>query len=192
VRAARAIVEAGADAIELNTSCPHGSITFRGGDVEETIASTVAKVRRAVDLPLIAKISPMLTSPLALVARLQDVGADGVTIFNRMTGLDIDPDAEAPIMHGGYAGHGGPWAIQYRLRWISEISQKVDIDIAGSGGVASGVPAPPKAGSPSRLIPSRCSCESILGGRPYFAAAATPGKPAAAPAAADFEAARMD
>ena len=59
----------------------------------------------------------------------------GVTIFNRMTGLDIDPDAEAPIMHGG------PWAIQYPLRWISEISQKVDIDIAGSGGVASGVDA---------------------------------------------------
>ena len=38
-------------------------------------------------------------------------------------------------MHGGYAGHGGPWAIQYPLRWISEIYPKTKLPIAGSGGV---------------------------------------------------------
>ena len=60
-----------------------------------------------------------------------------MTIFNRMTGLDIDIHAEQPAMPGGYAGHGGPWAIQYPLRWISEIRPKIGIDIAGSGGVTS-------------------------------------------------------
>ena len=41
-------------------------------------------------------------------------------------------------MHGGYAGHGGPWAIQYPLRWISAIRPHLTIDIAGSGGVSCG------------------------------------------------------
>ncbi len=137
VEAAKAVADAGADAIELNTSCPHGSITFRGGAVEETIYNTVDCVRRAVDLPLIAKISPMLTSPISVAKRLEDIGADAVTIFNRMTGLDIDIEAQSPALHGGYGGHGGPWAIMYPLRWISQIRPQLKIDIAGSGGVTS-------------------------------------------------------
>jgi len=135
IEAARKVAAAGADAIELNTSCPHGSITFRGGAVEETIFESVTAVRGAVEVPLIAKISPMLTSPPGVVERLRQIGVDAVTIFNRMTGLEIDTETESPVMHGGYAGHGGPWAIQYPLRWISEIAPKGRIQIAGSGGV---------------------------------------------------------
>ncbi len=141
VEAARKVADAGADAIELNTSCPHGSITFRGGAVEETIFKAVAAVREAVELPLVAKISPALTSPIGVVNRLQEIGVNAVTIFNRMTGLEIDTESESPVMHGGYAGHGGPWAIQYPLRWISEIAPKLGIEIAGSGGVTTGLDA---------------------------------------------------
>ncbi|MBM4035157.1 MAG: hypothetical protein FJ291_25730, partial [Planctomycetes bacterium] len=125
------------DAIELNTSCPHGSITFRGKAVEETIFQTVAAVRQAVKLPIIAKLSPMLTSPLGVAKGVEAAGANAVTIFNRMTALEIDIQEERPVMHGGYAGHGGPWAIQYPLRWISAIRPQLAIDIAGSGGVTS-------------------------------------------------------
>lgn len=138
VEGAKLLEQAGADALELNTSCPHGSITFRGGAVEETIFWVVRLVREVVSLPIIAKISPMLTSPLGVVGELERIGVDGVTIFNRMTALDVDIDEERPTLHGGYAGHGGPWAIQYPLRWISQIRPQVKIDIAGSGGVADG------------------------------------------------------
>lgn len=134
-RAAQEMEAAGADAIELNTSCPHGSITFRGGPVENAIFHTVEIVRKAVRIPVVAKISPMLTSPMGVAKQLEAIGADGVTIFNRMTALEIDVQEERPILHGGYAGHGGPWAIQYPLRWISAIRPVLKIDIAGSGGV---------------------------------------------------------
>jgi dihydroorotate dehydrogenase (fumarate) len=136
VESARMLEAAGADALELNTSCPHGSITFRGQAVEETIFRTVRLVREAVSLPIIVKISPMVTSPIGLAKGVEEIGVQGVTIFNRMTGLVIDIEEEAPIMHGGYAGHGGPWAIQYPLRWISEIRPQININIAGSGGVS--------------------------------------------------------
>jgi dihydroorotate dehydrogenase subfamily 1 len=137
VKGAMLLEQAGADAIELNTSCPHGSITFRGGAVEQSIFDTVRAVRAAVSLPLVAKISPMLTSPIAVVKGVEEAGVNGVTLLNRMTGLDIDIYEEQPAMPGGYAGHGGPWAIQYPLRWISEIQPQIGIDIAGSGGVTS-------------------------------------------------------
>lgn len=136
VESAKLLESAGADAIELNTSCPHGSITFRGKAVEETIFNSVRLVREAVRMPIIAKISPMLTSPLGVVKELENIGVDAVTIFNRMTALEIDIESETPALHGGYAGHGGPWAIQYPLRWISEIRPNVKIAISGSGGVS--------------------------------------------------------
>ncbi len=130
--------EAGADALELNVSCPHGSITFYGGEIEKSILNAVRIVRESVGIPIIAKLSPQLTSPVSIVRELERTGVDGVTIFNRMTGIEIDLETESPIMHGAYAGHGGPWAIQYPLRWISEVSPQVKMDISASGGVSSG------------------------------------------------------
>lgn len=133
---ARKMEEAGADALEVNVSCPHASITFFGKEVEKEILKVVRLVREAVSIPIIPKLSPQLTSPLSLVHALKDIGANGVTIFNRATGVDIDIEAEQPILHRGYAGHGGPWAIMYPLRWISAIAPQVDIDISSSGGVS--------------------------------------------------------
>jgi NADPH-dependent glutamate synthase beta subunit-like oxidoreductase len=77
----------------------------------------------------------MVTSPLEIAKGAEEIGLDAVTIFNRATGLEIDVEEEKPVMHGGYAGHGGPWAIQYALRWISEAYPEVKVPIAGSGGV---------------------------------------------------------
>jgi len=132
---AKRLEEAGADALEINLSCPHGSIIFRGKEVEKGILNTVRLIRENVSLPIIAKISSQLTSPLQIVKEIESIGANGITLFNRLTGLDIDIEEERPIMHGGYAGYGGCWTIHQSLRWISEISPQIKIDISGSGGV---------------------------------------------------------
>ena len=138
IEAARKVEAAGADALELNVSCPHGSITFRGEDVENKIIHTLKTVRAAVKMPLIAKLSGMLTAPGFIAHQAEQIGYQGVTMFNRFTALDIDLDAERPIMHGGYAGHGGPWAIQYPLRWISQLAPQLKIDLSATSGVANG------------------------------------------------------
>ena len=133
---AKRLEKAGADALEINLSCPHGSIIFRGKEVEKSILDTVRLVRENVCLPIIAKISSQLTSPVQIIKEIESIGANGITIFNRLTGVDIDIEEERPIMHQGYAGHGGPWAIHQSLRWISEIFPRLKIDISGSGGVS--------------------------------------------------------
>lgn len=133
---AKRLEKAGADALEINLSCPHGSIIFRGKEVEKSILDMVRLVRENVSLPIIAKISSQLTSPMQIIKEIESMGANGITLFNRLTGIDIDVEEERPIMHQGYAGYGGLWAIHQSLRWISEISPQVKIDISGSGGVS--------------------------------------------------------
>lgn len=132
------IAAARPDAIEMNVSCPHGSIAFSGQNVENRIMEVIEGVRAIVDLPLIVKLTPQLTSPLNLVRRIEDAGVQGVTMFNRFTGLEIDVDEQRPVMHGGFAGHGGPWARNFVLRWITVTSPETRLDISASGGVAQG------------------------------------------------------
>ncbi|NQT18197.1 MAG: dihydroorotate dehydrogenase [Planctomycetes bacterium] len=131
---ARLMERAGAPAIELNISCPHSSITFTGGEVVSNLLHAVEIVRAEVSVPIIPKLSGQLTAPMRVVHEVEKRKADGVVIFNRFTGLDIDIEAERPIMHGGYAGHGGPWAMLYPLRWISEIAPQTSLDISATSG----------------------------------------------------------
>lgn len=131
---ARLMESAGAPAIELNISCPHSSITFTGGEVVSNLLHAVEIVRAEVSVPIIPKLSGQLTAPLQVVHEVEKRKADGVVIFNRFAGLDIDIESERPIMHGGYAGHGGPWAMLYPLRWISEISPQTSLDISATSG----------------------------------------------------------
>ncbi|HOP95576.1 MAG TPA: 4Fe-4S binding protein [Dictyoglomaceae bacterium] len=127
-----------APALELNVSCPHASISFRGQDVDETILRVAKIVRENVNIPIVVKMPMQLSSPLAVAKRLEEIGVDGVVMFNRLTGLDINLETEKPILHGGYAGHGGPWTLNYVIRWISTSRPYLKISIAGSGGVGSG------------------------------------------------------
>jgi dihydroorotate dehydrogenase (fumarate) len=138
VKYAKMMEETGVDALELNVSCPHSSITFTGLKVEEEIAEVARLVREAVSIPIIVKLSPMLTSPLFVARAVEGAGADGVVMFNRFTGLDVEIETETPIMHGTYAGYGGSWSIYYPLRWISATRPHLRIDIGGSGGVMCG------------------------------------------------------
>jgi len=134
---ARLMEEAGAPAIELNISCPHSSITFSGGEVADNLLRAVEIVRAEVHIPVVPKLSGQLTTPVQVVKEIERRGANGVVIFNRFTGLDIDIEQERPVMHGGYAGHGGPWALLYPLRWVSEISPQTRLDVSATGGAVS-------------------------------------------------------
>ncbi len=134
----RLVQEAGADAVELNTSCPHGHIFLEGSDHLRTIVSHVTEiVKQAVRIPVFTKMSPQMSDPLANALAFEKAGADGVVMFSRFPGIDIDTETEHPILHGGSGGHGGPWAIHYALYWISLTYPVLRIPISGCGGVIS-------------------------------------------------------
>ncbi len=137
-RYATLVEEAGADAIELNVSCPHGRTLLESGDIAGEMCRVTELVRDHVWIPIIPKMTPQLSDPASVARRIERSGADGLVMFNRFTGLDIDLKTRKPIMHGGFAGHGGPWSIYYVLRWLIETSPLVSIPIAASGGIWSG------------------------------------------------------
>ncbi len=137
-RYARLVQESGADAVELNVSCPHGRPVLSDADVTDDMCSATKLVKQTVSLPVIPKMTPQSASPLGTALRLEASGADAVVMFNRFTGLDIDVDSETPVMHGGFAGHGGPWSIYYVLRWLVATSPRLRIPISASGGIWTG------------------------------------------------------
>lgn len=134
---AKRMQDAGAPAIELNVSCPYGSITSGASDAEAKMLGAVEAALGAVSIPVAVKLPGRLTSPEAITAELESMGVKGAVIFNRFAGLDIDIKNEKPVMHGGAAGHGGEFSIHYPLLWVSRLSASTKMNIAASGGVTS-------------------------------------------------------
>jgi dihydroorotate dehydrogenase (fumarate) len=131
----RLMEQAGADAVELNLSCPYSAhLTDNLSALPEFIEHATRIAREAISIPLATKLTPQMSSPSQIARLMVRCGADGVVPFSRFPGLDIDIETEAPIMHGGMAGHGGPWSLYYVLGWLWQIDQAVEVPISSSGG----------------------------------------------------------
>lgn len=131
------VENAGADAIELNLSCPIDPSKIAGDDNIEKIISIVKSVKANINIPIIVKITPQLSNPVETVKKIENAGANAVVIFNKFTGLEIDIEKGKPIMHSYYGGLTGPWILPYVLKWITVLHPKVKIQISSSGGVTS-------------------------------------------------------
>lgn len=129
---ARLVAQAGADAVEVKM-CPHGE---SHGDFG--LPEIVKLVKSTVKIPVVAKLLPQMDDPISTYIAVSALGADGVIMFNRLSGLDIDVEKLAPVMHESIAGFGGAWYIHYCLRWIAACYGRASAPICGSGGVGSG------------------------------------------------------
>ncbi|KAM6454393.1 dihydropyrimidine dehydrogenase [NADP(+)] isoform 7-T7 [Liasis olivaceus] len=81
----------GADALELNLSCPHG-MKERGmglacGQDPALVRNICRWVRQAVQIPFFAKLTPNVTNIVNIARASQEGGADGVTATNTVSGL---------------------------------------------------------------------------------------------------------
>ena len=134
VRYAKDMEQAGADAIELNT---YALATDRGqtsGDMEHQLLELVTAVTGAVKVPVAVKLSQSFTSIPNLVARLEDVGARGVVLFNRFYQPDFDIETleVRPTLH-----FSTPSELLSRLHWAAILYGNINIDLAITGGVHS-------------------------------------------------------
>jgi dihydroorotate dehydrogenase (NAD+) catalytic subunit len=129
---------AGVAGIELNLSCAaasrHG--TSFGLD-PATAGSLVSAVRRATDLPLIAKLTAAAVDVRAVARAVEEAGADAISAINTLPGLAIAPDRRGPLLGSDYGGISGPALKPVALRVVWEIAQVVDVPVIGIGGVTS-------------------------------------------------------
>jgi dihydroorotate dehydrogenase (NAD+) catalytic subunit len=126
----------GVAGIELNLSCGGGG---RGGVVfamdADAAASAVSAVRRATDLPLIAKLSAAAADVRSVARSVAAAGADAISAINTLPGFLPSADWRSSALGGGYGGLCGPALKPIALRVVYEIAQVVDVPVIGIGGV---------------------------------------------------------
>ena len=129
---AQNLVDAGADALELNL---YGIVTDPRVSADDTVramAATAAEVKSKVSVPVAVKLTPYLLAPGHTAAQLDNAGIDGLVIFNRFARFDIDPVSETVRYHMAMTASRD---LEHSLRWISLLHDKIDADLCGSSGL---------------------------------------------------------
>jgi dihydroorotate dehydrogenase (NAD+) catalytic subunit len=129
--------EAGADAVELNLSCPH--VKGMGLELQHDpsyVGSIVSSVAGSISIPTIIKIG-LSDNYLDTVSRALDKGASGVTAINTVRALAIDIYAKKPILSNIYGGLSGLAIHPIALRVVYDVYKEFGIPIIGMGGVMS-------------------------------------------------------
>lgn len=125
-------------AIELNISCPNvkeGGIQF-GMDPE--MAKTVTeKVKAISNVPVYVKLSPNISNIVEMATAIEDAGADGLSMINTLTGMQIHLPSRKPVIANKTGGLSGPAIKPIAIRMIYEVKQHVNIPIIGMGGIQS-------------------------------------------------------
>jgi dihydroorotate dehydrogenase (NAD+) catalytic subunit len=134
------VAEAGAGltALELNLSCPNvaGGLDFATNpDVARRIVSRCRDV--CPNLPLIAKLTPNVTSIVEIAKAVQDGGIDAVSCVNTFLGMAVNWRRRKPILGNGVGGLSGPAIKPLALRCVWQVASRVPgLPVIAVGGIA--------------------------------------------------------
>ena len=130
--------EAGADALELNFSCPNmveGGTGCAVGQDEILIERFTRAVKGAVEIPVIAKLTPNVVSMLPAAEAALRGGADGLAAINTIKSLIPNRHTTGQVAVGGYSGRA---VKPIALHFISELSTNLQfkgLHLSGMGGI---------------------------------------------------------
>ena len=128
--------EAGANAIEINISCPHAEVSSIGIDKELTY--NLAKfLKKNLDIPLFVKLNPNVTNLTEIALAAEKGGADGVVAINTLTAMKIDVNTTRPILSHGSGGLSGKAIHPIAVKKVYDLFKNLKIPIIGCGGVDS-------------------------------------------------------
>jgi dihydroorotate dehydrogenase (NAD+) catalytic subunit len=134
--AARLDAEPGFAGLELNLSCPNvaGGVDFA---IDPAVTRRVVqRVRQAFRRPIVAKLTPNVTSVVLIAQAAQDGGADAVSLVNTYVGIAVDWRRRRPILGNGTGGLSGPAIKPLALRVVAQVARAVAVPIMGIGGIA--------------------------------------------------------
>ena len=133
---AKKAVDAGADAVELNVSCPHVKETGSEiGQNPEVLSKVVRKVKVSVDKPVFVKLSPNVTSIADIAESAAKAGADALTAINTVKAMAIDAETVTPILSNKVGGLSGPAVKPIAIRCVYDIYEQVKVPIIGCSGI---------------------------------------------------------
>jgi len=125
-------------ALEVNISCPNiraGGMEF--GKSTEAAAQVTAAVRSSTDMPVIVKLTPIVTDIANMATYVAEAGADCICLSNTFPGMAIDVTTQRPFLGNVVGGLSGPAIKPIVLRLVYEVFDAVTIPIIGCGGIMS-------------------------------------------------------
>ena len=131
--------EPGIAAYELNISCPN--VKKNGVCPALNAQSTYTLVRMAKSAarrPLIAKLSPNVTSITEIAGAAAEGGADGISLINTLLAMAVDVETRKPRLGNILGGLSGPAVKPIALRMVYQTASAVKIPVIGVGGIVTG------------------------------------------------------
>jgi dihydroorotate dehydrogenase (NAD+) catalytic subunit len=127
----------GIAAYELNYSCPNvkeGGLTFSSDP--HIAEKTTREIRKATSRPLIAKLTPNVTSISSIGLAVQNGGADAVSAVNTFVGMAVDIQTRRPKLSTVTGGLSGPAIKPLALAKVHELVRALSIPVIAIGGIA--------------------------------------------------------
>jgi len=138
VEYARKMQQAGADAIELNIYIIPTEMDKTAAEVEQSYLEIVAAVKSVVSVPVALKLSPFFSNLANMAKRLDDLGINGMVLFNRFYQPDIQLETLEVQPHICLSTEH---AQRLPLRWIAILYDRIKADMAASSGIHTGLDA---------------------------------------------------
>ncbi len=126
------------DMIELNISCPNvdeGGMEF-GADPIMTEKSLQA-VKKVFKRPIIAKLSPNVTSIVEIAKAAEQGGADAFSVINTLLGMAVDAETWHTKITNNKGGLSGPAIKPVALQMVHAVYSNCSLPIIGIGGIRS-------------------------------------------------------
>ncbi|RWS25388.1 dihydropyrimidine dehydrogenase-like [NADP(+)] [Leptotrombidium deliense] len=140
--------EAGADALELNLSCPHGmgekGMGLACGQIPSMVKDICSWVKKSVKIPVFAKLTPNVTDVTVIARAAYEGNADGVTATNTVSGLmglkgsGVGWPAVGSEQRTTYGGVSGSAIKPIALKAVSAIAKALPgFPVLATGGIDS-------------------------------------------------------
>ncbi len=129
---ARQIEQAGADAIECNLYFIPTNMDLSAAETEKIYTEILREVKGAVHIPVAVKLSPFFSNLAHVAKQFDQLGADGLVLFNRFYQPDIDLE-ELEIKPNVLLST--PQALRLPLTWIGILHGRIQASLAATSGV---------------------------------------------------------
>ena len=127
---------AGADAIEINISCPHAEVSSIG--IDKNLTYEIVKfIKDSISIPLFVKLNPNVTNLEEIALAAEKGGADGLVAINTVAALKIDVNTKRPILSHGSGGLSGKAIHPIAVKKVYDLYKVLKIPIIGCGGIDS-------------------------------------------------------
>jgi len=136
VKVAETAVTMGADAVELNVSCPH--VEKAGAEIgcdPLLLTEIVKEVKKQVNIPVIVKLTPNVANIGEIAKAAEKAGADAITAINTVKAMAIEIETGRPILANKFGGLSGPAIKPIAIRCVYDVYQSVDVPVIGCGGI---------------------------------------------------------